>query len=99
MSSTQFQIDAGVLTSSKAAVLVVTAEGKVLASNPMADALVDAVKEGHTPEVMGYIGRAAVTGHPMNETVLLPASAVRSITNWPSFHWRRPARSWCSGAT
>ncbi|MBF0355094.1 MAG: diguanylate cyclase [Alphaproteobacteria bacterium] len=72
MSETQFKIDAGVLTSSKAAVLVVTSGGEVLASNPSAGVLVEAIRDGHTPEVMGYIGRAAVTGHPMNESVLLP---------------------------
>ncbi|CAA6604048.1 FOG: GGDEF domain [Rhodospirillaceae bacterium LM-1] len=72
MTKTQFTIDSEVLTSSKAAVLTVTQDGHVLASNPSAQPLVEAISEGHTPEVMGYIGRAAVTGKPMNESVLLP---------------------------
>lgn len=72
MSKGQFTIDAEVLSASKAAVLTVTSEGEVLAANPAAQPLVEAIAEGHTPEVMGYIGRAAVTGRPMNESVLLP---------------------------
>ncbi|MDK9721325.1 MAG: diguanylate cyclase [Rhodospirillales bacterium] len=72
MTVKQFTIDAEVLASSKAAVLVVTYEGEVLASNPAAGTLVATIRDGHTPEVMGYIGRAAVTGRPMNESVLLP---------------------------
>jgi diguanylate cyclase (GGDEF)-like protein/PAS domain S-box-containing protein len=72
MTNKQFTIDAEVLTASKAAVLTVTSDGDILASNPAATHLVNAILEGHTPEVMGFIGRAAVTGRPMNESVLLP---------------------------
>lgn len=72
MNKNQFTIDAEILAASKAAVLVVTSAGDVLASNPAAQNLVEAIADGHTPEVMGYIGRAAVTGRTMNESVLLP---------------------------
>jgi diguanylate cyclase (GGDEF)-like protein/PAS domain S-box-containing protein len=72
MTKTQFTVDAEILAASKAAVLAVTSEGEILSSNPAAATLVDAIREGHTPEVMGFIGRAAVTGKTMNESVLLP---------------------------
>ncbi len=70
-----YGFDASLLPGLPLASMVVTAEGEVLAENALAHTLKAALSEGHTPEVLGFIGRCANTGRPMAESVLLPGLA------------------------
>jgi diguanylate cyclase (GGDEF)-like protein/PAS domain S-box-containing protein len=70
-----FGFDASLLPGLPLAAMVVTSTGEVLAENTLAHSLKSALSEGHTPEVLGFIGRCANTGRPMAESVLLPGLA------------------------
>jgi diguanylate cyclase (GGDEF)-like protein/PAS domain S-box-containing protein len=67
-----YRLDAAQVALCPLACLLATAEGTVLAANALAAPLLGAIEQGHTPEVLGFIGRAALTGKPMAESVLLP---------------------------
>ncbi|MCC7166269.1 MAG: diguanylate cyclase [Rhodospirillales bacterium] len=69
---TLYRLDTAQVDQCPMACLLATAEGEVLAANALAGPLEEAIAQGHTPEVLGYIGRAALTGKPMAESILLP---------------------------